>query len=206
MMAVLARASVLGPVLGGLLSGVGQVAGISGWRWIFCLNVPVASAALVVVACVLRLNHVRRQRRIDWVGAATLAAGPIPLLIVAEQGQAWGWASAAAFACYLTGAAGLDLFIWIQQRMSDDALLPLRLIRSATFSVASAQVAMINIVMFGGLSAIPLYLRIVKGASPTKSGLLLPPLVAGMMTASLGQGRLIARTGRGVSGGEHGGP
>ena len=80
--------------------------------------------------------------------------------------------------------------------MGDDALLPLRLFRSPTFSVASAQVTIIGMAMFGGLSVIPLYLQIVKGASPTKSGLLLLPLVGGLMLASLGSGRLIARTGR----------
>ena len=80
--------------------------------------------------------------------------------------------------------------------MGDDALLPLRLFRSPTFSVASGQVTIIGMAMFGGLSVIPLYLQIVKGASPTKSGLLLLPMVAGLMLASLGAGRLVARTGR----------
>jgi EmrB/QacA subfamily drug resistance transporter len=196
MMAVFASASVLGPVLGGLLSGTDSFLGAAGWRWIFYINVPLAAVALVVITRVLHIDHVRRERRIDWYGSATLAVGLVPLLVVAEQGQQWGWASAASFACYLIGAAGLVSFIWIQHRMGDDALLPLRLFRSSTFSVASAQVAVIGMAMFGGLSVIPLYLQIVKGASPTKSGLLLLPLVAGMMTASLGAGRLIARTGR----------
>jgi hypothetical protein len=88
------------------------------------------------------------------------------------------------------------VFVWIQHRMGDDALLPLRMFRSRTFSVASGQVTIIGMAMFGGLSVIPLYLQIVKGASPTQSGLLLLPLVAGMMASSLGSGRLIARTGR----------
>lgn len=196
MMAVFASASVLGPVLGGLLSGTDSFLGTAGWRWIFYINVPIAAVALVVIARVLRIDHVRRERRIDWYGSATLAVGLVPLLLIAEQGQAWGWASARAFACYLVGAAGLASFVWIQRRMGDDALLPLRLFRSRTFSVASAQVAVIGMAMFGGLSVIPLYLQIVKGASPTRSGLLVLPLVAGMMISSLGAGRLIARTGR----------
>ena len=196
MMAVFASASVLGPVLGGLLSGTDSFLGAAGWRWIFYINVPIAAFALVVIAKVLHLDHVRRERRIDWWGSALLAVGLVPLLVVAEQGQSWGWASVDSFACYLIGAAGLVLFVWVQQRMGDDALLPLRLFRSPTFSVASAQVTIIGMAMFGGLSVIPLYLQIVKGASPTKSGLLLLPLVAGLMLASLGTGQLIARTGR----------
>ena len=196
MMAVFASASVLGPVLGGLLAGTTDFLGVSGWRWIFYINVPIAIVALIVIARVLKLDYVRRERRIDWWGSLMLVVGLVPLLVVAEQGQSWGWASAASFTCYFLGAVGLILFVTIQHRMGDDALLPLRLFRSRTFSVASGQVTIIGMAMFGGLSVLPLYLQIVKGASPTKSGLLLLPLVAGLMLASLGAGRLIARTGR----------
>src|SRR5246500_5439485 len=196
MMAVFASASVLGPVLGGLLAGTNSFLGVAGWRWIFYINVPIAIVALIVIARVLRIDNPRRQRRIDWWGSLMLIVGLVPLLVVAEQGQQWGWTSAASFACYVLCVAGLALFLWIQSRMGDDALLPLRLFRSPTFSVASGQVTIIGMAMFGGLSVIPLYLQIVKGASPTKSGLLLLPLVGGLMLASLGAGRLVARTGR----------
>ncbi len=196
MMAVFASASVLGPVLGGLLSGTNDFLGVAGWRYIFYINVPIAAVALFVIARVLKLDSVRRERRIDWWGALALVVGLVPLLVVAEEGQQWGWASAASFTAYLLSAAGLIVFVWIQHRMGDDALLPLRMFRSRTFSVASGQVTIIGMAMFGGLSVIPLYLQIVKGASPTKSGLLLLPLVGGLMLASLGSGRLIARTGR----------
>jgi EmrB/QacA subfamily drug resistance transporter len=196
MMATFASASVIGPVLGGLLSGTNDFLGVAGWRWIFYINVPIAAVALIVIAKVLKLDYVRRERRIDWWGSVMLAVGLVPLLVVAEQGQSWGWSSAAAFSCYFLAVAGLALFVGIQHRMGDDALLPLRLFRSPTFSVASAQVTIIGMAMFGGLSVIPLYLQIVKGASPTKSGLLLLPLVGGLMVASLTAGRLVARTGR----------
>ena len=196
MMAVFASASVLGPVLGGLLAGTTDFLGVSGWRWIFYINVPLAVVALVVITKVLKLDHSRRERRIDWWGSLMLVVGLVPLLVVAEQGQSWGWASVASFTCYVLGAGGLIVFVWVQHRMGDDALLPLRLFRNRTFSVASGQVTIIGMAMFGGLAVIPLYLQIVKGASPTKSGLLLLPLVAGLMLSSLTAGRLIARTGR----------
>jgi EmrB/QacA subfamily drug resistance transporter len=196
MMAVFASASVIGPVLGGLLSGANELLGVAGWRWIFYINVPIAIVALIVIARVLKLDYVRRERRIDWWGSVMLAVGLVPLLVVAEQGQAWGWTSVSSFICYFLTVGGLALFIWIQYRMGEDALLPLRLFRSPTFSVASAQVTIVGMAMFGGLSVIPLYLQIVKGASPTKSGLLLLPLVAGLMAASLGAGRVVSRTGR----------
>jgi EmrB/QacA subfamily drug resistance transporter len=196
MMATFASSSVLGPVLGGLLAGTNVFLGIAGWRWIFYINVPIAIVALIVIAKVLKLDYVPRKRRIDWWGSVMLAIGLVPLLVVAEQGGAWGWTSVAAFTCYFLAVAGLALFVWIQHRMGDDALLPIRLFRNSTFSVASIQVTIIGMAMFGGLSVIPLYLQIVKGASPTKSGLLLLPMVGGLMLASLGAGRLVSRTGR----------
>jgi EmrB/QacA subfamily drug resistance transporter len=196
MMATFASSSVLGPVLGGLLAGATTFLGVSGWRWIFYINVPIAIVALIVVSRVLKLDQVKRKRRVDWLGSVALAVGLVPLLVVAEQGQSWGWASVASLLCYLLGVAGLAGFVWVEHRMGDDALLPLRLFRSRTFSVASAQVAIIGMAMFGGLSVLPLYLQIVKGASPAKSGLLLLPLVGGLMLASLAAGQFTARTGR----------
>jgi EmrB/QacA subfamily drug resistance transporter len=196
MMATFASASVIGPVLGGLLSGTNSFLGVAGWRWIFYINVPISIIALIVIARVLKLDFAPRERRVDWAGSALLAVGLVPLLVVAEQGSSWGWVSTAAFLCYFIGAAGLAAFVWVQYRMGDDALLPLRLFRNRTFSVASAQVAIIGMAMFGGLAVLPLYLQIVKGASPTKSGLLMLPLVLGLMLASMACGQVTSRTGR----------
>jgi EmrB/QacA subfamily drug resistance transporter len=196
MMAVFASSSVLGPVLGGLLSGAPSILGIAGWRWIFYINVPIAIVALFVITRVLKADTGREQRRVDWLGAVALAVGLVPLLVVAEQGGTWGWGSAGAFLCYLIGAAGLIGFVVIQHRMGDDALLPLRLFRSKTFAVASGQVTIIGMAMFGGLAVLPLYLQIVKGASPAQSGLLMLPLIGGLMLSSLACGQLTARTGR----------
>jgi hypothetical protein len=120
----------------------------------------------------------------------------VPLLIVAEQGREWGWASSGAFACYLIGIAGLAAFVLIERRMGDEALIPLRLFRVGPFSVGAAQSFVIGVGMFGGIACIPLYLQIVKGASPTKAGLLTLPLVFGLMVASMGAGQFTSRTGR----------
>src|SRR5215469_14845022 len=90
-MAVFATSSVLGPVIGGFLSGQDQIFGVSGWRWIFYVNVPIGLIALVVVNRVLQLPHYRRDHGIDWEGAVALVVGLVPLLIIAEQGREWGW-------------------------------------------------------------------------------------------------------------------
>ena len=157
---------------------------------------PIGILALVVVNRVLQVQHHRRQHRIDWWGALSLIVGLVPLLLIAEQGRTWGWGSAGAFACYVIGVLGLIAFVRVEQAMGDDALLPLRLFRNSVFSVASAQSLVIGIGMFGGMASIPLYLQIVKGASPTKAGLLILPMVIGIMTASLTSGQIISRTGR----------
>ena len=195
-MATFATSSVLGPLIGGFLSGQNSILGVTGWRWIFYVNVPIGLLALVVVMRVLHLPHQRRNHRIDWMGAAALVAGLVPLLIVAEQGREWGWASSGAFACYLIGLGGLAAFVWVEGRMGGEALIPLRLFRAGPFSVGAAQSFVIGIGMFGGIACIPLYLQIVKGASPTKAGLLTLPLVAGLMVASMGAGQFTSRTGR----------
>jgi MFS family permease len=195
-MAVFATSSVLGPVIGGFFAGQSSILGAPGWRWIFYINVPIGIFALFVVTRVLHLDHHRREHRIDWTGAAMLVVGLVPLLIIAEQGRTWGWASTSAYICYLLGAVGLVAFVRVEARMGDEALLPLRLFRRSVFATGSAQALIVGMGMFGGIAAIPLYLQIVKGASPTKAGLLLLPMIAGMMIASLASGQFTSRTGR----------
>jgi EmrB/QacA subfamily drug resistance transporter len=195
-MAVFATSSVLGPVVGGFLSGQNTILGVTGWRWIFYVNVPIGLVALIVVNRVLKLEHTPRRAVIDWMGTLAIIVGVVPLLVVAEQGDTWGWGSPGSLACYLVGAAGLAAFVWAEDRMGEDALIPLRLFRNKTFAVGAAQSLVIGIGMFGGLASIPLYLQIVKGASPTKAGLLILPLVLGLMVASLTAGQLTSRTGK----------
>jgi EmrB/QacA subfamily drug resistance transporter len=195
-LAVFGSASVLGPVVGGFLAGQSQILHIAGWRWVFLVNVPIAAIALIVVARVLNLPHLRRPHRVDYWGALTITICLVPLLIIAEQGQQWGWTSPRAWLCYGVGAGGLLLFVIAEHFMRDEALIPLRLFRSGVFSVTSSANFIVGMGMFGGMAVIPLYLQIVKGASPTKAGLLILPLVLGIALASVFSGQLTARTGR----------
>jgi EmrB/QacA subfamily drug resistance transporter len=195
-LAVFGTSSVLGPVIGGFFAGQASILGVAGWRWVFLVNVPIGIAALVVVAKVLNIPHTARQHRIDWQGAAFLTMGLVPLLIVAEQGREWGWGSLGALTCYVIGLAGLVFFIVAEHWAGEDALIPLRMFRNRTFSLTSATGFIVGAGMFGGMVTLPLYLQIAKGASPTESGLLLVPLVAGIMLGSIGAGQVISRTGR----------
>jgi EmrB/QacA subfamily drug resistance transporter len=195
-LAVFGTSSVLGPVVGGFFAGTNSVLHIAGWRWVFLVNVPIGILALAVVAKVLNIPHTRRDHRIDWQGALTLAIGLVPLLTIAEQGRGWGWGSHRALACYAVGAVGLLGFIWAEARAGEDALIPLRMFRNRTFTITSLAGVVVGMGMFGGLVSLPLYLQIVRGATPTKSGLLLLPLTAGIMIASIISGQLISKTGR----------
>jgi EmrB/QacA subfamily drug resistance transporter len=193
-LAVFGTSSVLGPVVGGFLAGQDTILGITGWRWVFLVNVPIGIAALALVWHSLHLPFTRRDHRIDWPGAIALIVGLVPLLVIAEQGRSWGWASERAFAAYIIGVLGIVAFIWDQSRYGDDALIPLRLFRGKTFSIGSILNFIIGMGMFGGLAALPLYLQIVKGVSPTDAGLLLLPLTFGIMAASIFSGQVISRT------------
>jgi len=195
-MGVFATSSVLGPVVGGFLSGQDRILGVVGWRWIFYVNVPIGLVALIVVTKFLRLPARSNPQRIDWLGAALLVVGLVPILIVAEQGRTWGWGSLAAVACYVVGISGVIAWIWVERRMGDAALIPMRLFQNKVFGYGSAFSLVIGAGMFGGLGSLPLYLQIVKGASPTEAGLLLLPLVLGMMVASTLAGFATSRTGR----------
>jgi EmrB/QacA subfamily drug resistance transporter len=196
-LAVFGTSSVLGPVIGGLLSGANDILGLSGWRWIFLVNVPIGLVALVVVAKFLNVPHIPRGRpRIDWPGAITLAVGLVPLLIVAEQGRTWGWASTNSIVSYVIGGVGLILFVLCERWYGDDALLPLRLFRNSVFSLVTVVGIIVGMGMFGGIAVLPQFLQIVRGASPIQSGFLMLPLVAGIMVASITSGQLTSRTGR----------
>lgn len=196
MLAVFASSSVLGPVIGGFFAGADTIFGIDGWRWIFLINVPIGAAALTLVMITLNVKNVRVDHRVDWVGAAAIVVGLVPLLLVAEQGNTWGWGSPAALGCYVVGLAGIGLFLIVEARAGDQALIPLRLFRDRTFALVTVGGVIVGMAMFGGMMTLPLYMQIVHGADPIESGLMMLPLVAGMMGASIVSGQLISRTGR----------
>ncbi len=195
-LAVFGTSSVLGPVVGGFLAGQETLLGITGWRWVFLVNVPVGAFALFLVMRSLHLPHQRRDHRIDWPGALALITGLTPLLLLAEQGREWGWDSPISLSLMVIGLAGIVAFIRAERYYGDDALLPLRLFKGRTFGIGSLLNFILGMGMFGGLAALPLYLQIVKGASPTQAGLLLLPLTFGIMAGSIFSGQMISRTGR----------
>ncbi|UDY24501.1 MDR family MFS transporter [Nocardioides sp. Kera G14] len=195
-MATFGSSSVLGPVIGGLLAGANSILGIAGWRWVFLVNVPIGILALVVVYRTLHVHHVKREAKIDWMGGVALVICLVPLLTVAEQGQDWGWGSGRALLCFIVGAVGLVLFIAAEAFMGRDALIPLSLFKIRAAAVTVVASVLVGMGLFGGMMMLPLYMQIVHGASPTQSGLLMLPMVVGLMSAAMISGRITSKTGR----------
>ncbi|MBE1499923.1 EmrB/QacA subfamily drug resistance transporter [Amycolatopsis lexingtonensis] len=195
-LAVFGLSTVLGPVLGGLFAGFDTLAGISGWRWVFLINVPIGVLALFVVAKVLNVPHTPHKHKIDWWGALTLVVAVVPFLIVAEQGQKWGWGDQKSILCYVIGGVGVIAFIVVEKLMKDAALIPLRLFKNSTFTVAIIGGVIVGVAMFGAITMIPQFMQVVQGYTPTESGLLMLPLMAGIMISSIVSGRLTGKTGR----------
>jgi MFS family permease len=134
---VFATSSVLGPIIGGLFAGANQILWISGWRWVFLINLPIGIVALFMVVSFLHVPHTPKKHRIDWLGAMTIIIAVVPLLLVAENGRSWGWDSAGSIAMYITGGVGIVLFILAERAAKHEALLPLTLFKSRTFSMAT---------------------------------------------------------------------
>lgn len=195
-LAVFGTSSVLGPLVGGFFAGTSTLLGVAGWRWVFLINLPIGAVSLMLVTRVLHLPHARRDHRIDYPGAVSLIVALVPLLLVAEQGREWGWTSPVSVTAYVIGAVGIAAFLVSERAYGDEALLPLRLFKGRTFGVGSVLNFVVGMGMFGGMAALPLYMQIVKGESPTAAGLLLLPLVLGIMSGSVISGQVIAKTGR----------
>ncbi|MGW4059172.1 MFS transporter [Amycolatopsis sp. NPDC004747] len=200
-LAVFGLSTVLGPVLGGFFAGIdnaGSIFGyeIHGWRWVFLINVPIGIIALFVVARVLNVPHERHDHKIDWWGALAMVIAVVPFLIVAEQGQKWGWGDQKAIWCYVVGGVGVIAFIAIERWMQDAALIPLRLFKNSTFTVAIIGGVIVGVAMFGAITMIPQFMQVVQGYTPTESGLLMLPLMAGIMLSSIVSGRITGKTGR----------
>jgi EmrB/QacA subfamily drug resistance transporter len=188
--AVFGVASVAGPLVGGYFAE-------RDWRWIFYVNLPIGIAALVLCNQVLRLVHnPRREHAIDWLGAAAMVAGVSCLLLALSWGGSeYAWNSPTINGLLVAGVVLSLVFLWIESRAAEP-ILPLRLFRNRTFSLANAAGFVVGFGMFGGIIYIPLYLQIVKGASPTESGLLMLPMMAGIIITSIVAGQLTARWGR----------
>ncbi|HEY6736260.1 MAG TPA: MDR family MFS transporter [Candidatus Saccharimonadia bacterium] len=188
--AVFGLASVIGPTLGGWLTDH------LSWRWVFYVNVPIGIVTLIIAW--YALPNIKRDAagRIDWLGSLTMAATVIPfLLALVWGGTKYAWDSLTILGLFGASLAALLVFLLVEHRAADP-ILPLRLFRERSFALANLVIVVTAGVLFGGILYIPIFIQTVVGQSATNSGLLLLPLMAGVVFSSITSGQIVARTGR----------
>ena len=195
-LAVFGTSSLLGPIIGGAFAGFDELLFIDGWRWVFLINIPIGAISLFMVYKFLHVPHTPRPQKIDWWGAATIVLAVVPILLVAEQGREWGWTSTPSISLAALGVVGIIAFLLVEKRMGDAALIPFSIFKSQTFARTQILGFVIGIGMFGGMIVLPLVIQVAYGATPTEAGLLMLPMVAGMMTATITSGRITSKYGK----------
>ena len=193
--AVWGLSSVAGPLLGGFFSDNGQILGISGWRWIFLINLPLGIASLIITSAVLHIPKVKRDHSIDYLGAVLMVASVCLILLSASiYGPQYGWGDSRTVTYALVGIILTILFL-LWERKAKEPILPLYLFKNHTFSVTSALGAVIGAGMFGAIIMLPLYFQVVRGYSATEAGLKLIPLMLGIVSTSIMSGKMISKHG-----------
>jgi len=189
--AVFAVCSVVGPVLGGVITD------LLSWHWIFYVNLPIGALALVVFDRALRRpHHPAQQRRVDYLGAALLTAGTTTfLLVLALGGTEWPWASPEVAVATVTGLVLTALFV-LHILREPEPVLPPELFRSRLFVIASGALALTTMGMMGSGTFFPLFFQVVMDINPSMSGFLTGPLMLGVVLSSFVNGRLLLRYGR----------
>ncbi|CAB4918165.1 unannotated protein [freshwater metagenome] len=194
--AVWGLSSVAGPLLGGFFSDHATILGITGWRWIFYINLPFGIAALLITSAVLHIPKVKRDHKIDYLGALLMVAGTVSILLtVSIYGPEHGWLDPRTIGYFIAGLALVVLFIYWESK-AQEPILPLELFKNHTFTLTSILGAVIGAGMFGAIVMLPLYLQVVKGASATEAGLKLIPLMLGIVSTSIFSGKAISKTGK----------
>ena len=188
--AVFGVASVAGPLLGGFV-----VDNLS-WPWVFYINLPIGLVALGVIAVALPANAKGQRHKIDYLGSLLLAATATAIVLLTSWGGTqYKWDSGVIIGLGVLAIA-LGLAWYFSARRAAEPVLPLRLFKNPVFSVASGIGFAAGFAMFGSLAFLPLFLQVVRGVSPTISGVYLLPMVVGLLLTSIGSGQLISRFGR----------
>jgi EmrB/QacA subfamily drug resistance transporter len=194
--AVWGLSSVAGPLLGGFFSDRETILGITGWRWIFYINIPFGIAALAITSAVLHIPKIKREHSIDYFGALLLVASvTTTLLSVSVYGPQDGWTDSRTLIYLAVGLSLAAIFVYWEGR-AKEPIIPLNLFKNHTFTLTSVLGAIIGAGMFGAIVMLPLYMQVVKDYSATDAGLKLIPLMLGIVSTSIMSGKLITKHGR----------
>ncbi|MFE3718114.1 MFS transporter [Streptomyces cyaneofuscatus] len=191
--AVFAVATVGGPLLGGVITDTSWM----GWRWCFYVGVPFAIIALIVLQKTLKLPVVKREGvKVDWTGAFFISAAVSLLLVwVTFAGDKYDWLSWQTYVM-VAGSVLLGLiFVFVESR-AKEPIIPLRLFRNRTITLASIASLFVGIAMFAGTVFFSQYFQLARGKSPTMSGVMTIPMIAGLFLSSTVSGQVITKTGR----------
>ncbi|MCK8676417.1 MFS transporter [Streptomyces lichenis] len=190
--ATFAVATVGGPLLGGVITDTEWL----GWRWCFYVGVPFAIIALVVLQKTLKLPVVKRTVKVDWAGAFFISAAVSLLLVwVTFAGDKYDWISWQTYAMVGGSIALGAIFLLVESRASEP-IIPLRLFRNRTITLAAVASLFVGIAMFAGTVFFSQYFQLARDKSPTMSGVMTIPMIGGLFVSSTVSGLVITRTGR----------
>jgi EmrB/QacA subfamily drug resistance transporter len=191
-------AMVIGPLIGGFFTDRGHLFGVSGWRWIFYVNLPIGAVALVVISAVLHVKETQVKHKIDYTGAALITLAACGLLLATQLGANGqdSWGSWQVVSLLVTGILLTGAFIFWEMRLASEPIIPMYLFRNRVFSVSNAMALVVGITMMGSLVYLSVYLQFVAGYSPTKAGLALLPMMLGVGPAAMITGITISKIGK----------
>jgi len=193
--AVWGLSSVAGPLLGGYFADSGEIFGVSGWRWIFYINLPLGILAMILTSTSLHVHNIKRVHKIDYLGAFLMVTAVTALLMgVSVYGPEDGWQSTKTLSV-IGFSVLLTILFLLQERRALEPILPLDLFKNHTFSITSLLGFVIGAGMFGAIIMIPLYLQLVKSDTATDAGLKLIPFMLGIVMFSIYSGKQISKLG-----------